>query len=504
MEVTSTRRWLIMGAIALATLTVGLDTTVLNVALPTLAREIGADTAGLQWFSTSYTLTLAALMLPAGGLGDRFGRKRVFIGALILFGIASAGCAMAHAPWQLITARAVLGIGAAALMPLSTAVIAVVFPDPAERGRAIGVTMMMVMLGMPLGPILGGVLLKYFWWGSVFLINVPMVIFAIAAIATLLPESRSTVRHRLHLPSIVLSSVGLLGLTYGFIRIGEEGWGNGAAWGALAGGLALLTAFVLWQRRLDEPLIDLGLFNNDGFRWGAVYSVFMSFSMFGLMFTIPQYIQSVLGADALGSGLRQLPLVAGIILATRLVDKLEHRGPRPSLLIGFSLLAVGAGIGSLTTAHTGYWFAVIWIVIVGVGLGFVMPTSVAMAVGALSKDRAGSGSALLNAMRQAGGTIGVAVLGTVLATRYRSELGSLNQHPISDGVSPGVNVARAAGDTDMLDHIRTAFMGGMGSLLLVCAGICIAAVCLLLATGRRGAPAPAQSSPDTTEAVAIV
>ncbi|MBB5918203.1 EmrB/QacA subfamily drug resistance transporter [Nocardia transvalensis] len=480
MEVVSRRRWLVLGAIALSTLTVGLDTTVLNVALPTLARELGADSAALQWFATAYTLTLAALMIPAGTLGDRFGRKRLFVAALAVFGVASLGCALAQSPGQLIAARIVLGIGAAALMPLSTAVIAVLFPEPAERGRAVGVSMTMVMLGMPLGPILGGLLLRNFWWGSVFLINLPMVAICLLAVGAMLPESRSATPHPVHLPGIALSSAGLFALTYGFIRAGDRGWSDAAAWVSVAAGAALLAVFVLHQRRAAHPVIDLGLFAHDGFRWGAVYSVFMSFAMFGVMFTIPQYMQAVLGADAFGSGLRQLPMVGGLMGAKLLTGRLTGRR---ALLVGFALLAAGAAIGSATTAHSPYWFAACWIAIAGLGLGIVMPASVAMAVGALTRDRAGSGSALLNSLRQAGGTIGVAVLGTVLATRYHGALGDLNHPPFSEGVSPGV--AAAAGDSAMVEHVREAFMSGTSSLLWACAGICMLALGTLVTARIR-------------------
>lgn len=454
------RRWLALGALSIAMLTIGLDTTVLTVALPTLATELGADNAHLQWFSSAYTLVLAAALLPAGVLGDRYGRKKLLIGALLVFGLASVACSYAATSGQLIAARAVLGLGAAVMMPLSMAVLPVLFPDASERGRALTVWVTSTAIGLPLGPILGGWLLGHFWWGSVFLINVPLVIVGAVAVATLVPESRSSVANPVDYVGAVLSSVGLVGITYGFIETGRVGWGDSVAWFAVALAVVALLAFAVWERRVAHPLIDVTLFADAGFRWGTIFSTIVNFGMFGLFFTVPQYFQAVLGVDALGSGLRLLPLIGGLLLGTRLGDPiLRKAGPRPVLVFAFALLTVGLGAGALTDIGTGYWFTATWIALVGVGMGLVMPAAMGVALGALSQERAGSGSGLIQALRQAGGTIGVAVLGTVLAARYRSELGSLNVDPIRDGVNAGVAVT--AHDAGLLAHVQTAFTSGM-------------------------------------------
>ncbi|MFI6870024.1 MFS transporter [Nocardia sp. NPDC050406] len=478
MKATDSRRWLALGALAVAMLTIGLDVTVLTVALPTVAVDLNADTSALQWFSSAYTLALAAVMLPAGALGDRYGRKKFLLAALLVFGAASVACAFATSSGELIAARALLGVAAAAMMPLSMSVLPGLFPDPVDRQRALTIWITSTTIGLPLGPIVGGWLLQHFWWGSVFLINVPMVIVGATAVALLVPESRSDTAFRMDLPGVVLSALGMLGLTYGFIRCGDEGWGDGLAWACIAAGVVVLAAFVLWQRRVAHPLVDLDLFRAPGFRWGTLYLIVVMFGLFGLFFTLPQYFQAVLGADALGSGLRLLPLIGGLLVGTRVADLLLPKaGLRVVLVAGFALLAGGLALGALITADSGYGYAAFAIVVLGIGIGFVMPASMGLAMGDLTPERAGSGSALLQALRQASGTIGVAVLGTVLATVYRADLGDLDRAPIDDGVNAGVAAARQLGD-GAVHTVRVAFVSGMSAMLWVCAAVCLATAVL--------------------------
>ncbi|MFD6267903.1 MFS transporter [Nocardia asteroides] len=503
MRTEATRPWLALGALALAMLTIGLDVTVLTVAIPTLAVDLDANTAALQWFSSAYTLALAALMLPAGALGDRYGRKKMLLGALVLFGLASLACAFAGSAGQLIAARVALGVAAAALMPLSMAVLPVLFPEPAQRQRALTIWVTSTAVGLPLGPILGGWLLQHFWWGSVFLINVPLVVVGALAVATLVPESRGDTGFRIDLPGAVLSAAGMLGLTYGFIRIGEHDWADVIGWLAVAGGVALLAGFLWWQRRAASPLIDLGLFATPGFRWGTAFSILVSFAMFGMFFAVPQYFQAVLGVDALGSGVRLLPMIGGLVVGSRLVDALLPRlGVRVVLTAGFLVLAGGIGLGALTRVDSGYGLTALWTTVLGAGMGLVMPAAMGLAMGELTAARSGSGSALLQALRQAGGTIGVAVLGTVLATAYRADLGELNREPISDGVNAGVAVARETGDAAMLAQVQQAFVTGMDTMLAVCAALCLLAG-VVAALWLRGPAAAPRAAADTAESIHV-
>ncbi|WP_433523006.1 MFS transporter [Nocardia pseudovaccinii] len=498
MQTDSTRRWLALGALALAMLTIGLDMTVLTVALPTLAVDLNANTGALQWFSTAYTLALAAVMLPAGALGDRYGRKKLLLGALVLFGAASLACAFAATAGQLIAARVVLGIAAAVMIPLSMAVLPVLFPDSAQRAKAMNIWVTSTALGLPLGPILGGWLIDNFWWGSVFLINVPMVVLGVLAIAVLVPESRNPDQRPMDLPGVALSILGMVGVTYGFIRLGDKGWGNGLGWGALLGGVAAVAVFIAWQRRASFPLVDLGLFGSPGFRWGAAFTVIITFGLFGLFFTVPQYFQAVLGADALGSGVRLLPLIGGLLIGSRLGDRLQPKlGPALMVGLGLTVLAVGMGLGGLTEVGTSYWFVAVWVGLTGAGMGLGLPAGMAVALDNLEVARAGVGSALVQALRQAAGTIAVAVLGTVLATVYRGDLGALNVDPIRDSVNAGVAVAKSTGNAAMLEQVQSAFVGGMSAMLWVCAALCAVAVPLAL----RVLPGRSTAAPQHEEAI---
>ncbi|MCO8271244.1 MFS transporter [Actinoplanes sp. TRM 88003] len=482
---TFTSRWYALAALALSTLAVGLDTTVLSVALPTLARDLDATTGDLQWFTTAYLLVLAAALLPAGLLGDRLGRKRMLIGALVLFGVASVACAYAQTSGQLIAARAVLGLGAAVIMPLSGAVLTVLFPG-AERTRAMSIWVTASALGIPLGPLLGGWLLDNFWWGSVFLINVPVVVAGVVALVLWLPESHGT-RSRLDLPGIVLSTAGLVGITYGIIEAGERGWSDARSLITVAAGVALLAGFLLWQRRAPHPLIDLALFRNRAFTGGAALATVASFAMLGLLFSLPQLFSAVGGHDAFGSGLRLLPVIGGLIVGARLAEKLARRfGARFVIAGGLGLIAGASLLGAQTTASTGYGYIAVWITITGAGLGLTMPPALDAALGALPPTGSGVGNAVLQAMRQVGGAIGVAVLGTVLNTAYRSQV----PPAASESVTSGVALAHRTGDAGLLASVQEAFAYGMDRSLLVAGALALAGVVIALTVMPKRAAEP--------------
>jgi EmrB/QacA subfamily drug resistance transporter len=316
-------------------LVVGLDLTVLNLALPSMATDLHASTGDLQWIVDSYSLVLAALILPAGLLGDRFGRKRMLLGALVLFGAASLGCAYAVSTGQLIAARAVLGIGAAAIFPLALSVLPVLFTQE-ERPRAIAAIAGATMLSFPIGPIVGGYLLDHFWWGSVFLINVPVVVIAVIAVVLLLPESRSERRPSIDLSGLAVSSVGLVALTYGFIKAGQDGWSDAAALGLIVAGVLVLALLPFVERRIadrgGQPLADLQLFGSAGFRWGTILATLVSFAMFGLFFALPQYFQDIQGQSPLGSGVRLLPMVVGMLFG--MIGGTRLKAPRIAVTAG--------------------------------------------------------------------------------------------------------------------------------------------------------------------------
>ncbi len=511
MNALGSRRWWALGALALALLVVGLDGTVLSIALPTLSTELHATTSQLQWFVDAYLLVLAASLLPAGLLGDRFGRKKLLLAALAVFGVASLACAYASSSGMLIGARVVLGLSAAFLMPLSMAVLPVLF-SPEERPRALGIWVTATAASFPIGPIVGGWLLDNFWWGSVFLINLPVVALGLIAVAVLVPESRNPRAARLDVVGALTSSLGLAGLTYGFIEAGEKGWGDGRALGALAAGAVVLAAFAAWQRRGTrrpdgQPLVDLRLFRSASFTWGTILATLMNFALFGLLFTLPQYFQAVQGEDALGVGLRLLPLIGGLVIGARVGGRMAPRaGAKLTVAVGFALTSAGLALGAATGAGSGYGFVATWITVIGLGAGFAMPTALDAAIGALTAERAGVGSGLIQAVRQVGGAIGVAVLGTVLNSAYRGRL-DLTGLPAQaagaarESVATGVAVARELGSQPLLGVVRNAFVHGMDVMFLVCAALAVVATLLALTLlPSRSAPVvTAESAPAESE-----
>jgi EmrB/QacA subfamily drug resistance transporter len=506
------RRWWALAALALSVLVVGLDLTVLNLALPTLATALHASTAQLQWIVDAYSLVLAALLLPAGLLGDRYGRKKLLLGALVVFGAASLACAYASSAGELIAARAALGLGAAFIIPLSLSVLPVLFSEE-ERQRAITITVGATFVAFPIGPILGGWLLTHYWWGSVFLINGPVIALALLAVALLLPESRSSQRPRLDLVGIIVSSLGLAGLTYGAIEAGQRGWADTAALVAMLAGALVLVAFVGWERRVarrpaGQPLVDLTLFRSASFTWGTILATMVTFAMFGLLFAVPQYFQAVRGTDALGAGLRLLPLIGGLLVGAQTADRLAPRiGAKVTVALGFALLAAGLGAGATTSLHTSDAFTLTWIAVLGTGLGFALPTAMDAALSALSKERSGAGSALILAVRQVGATIGVAVLGSVLNAGYHARLDLTRLPPqlaevVRDSAAAGIAVAHQLGSAPLLASVRAAFVHGMDLLLLTCAGLAVVGVVLALGfLPRRAATlATAATEPAASEA----
>src|SRR5579875_2931664 len=511
------RRWWALIAIAASVTVVGLDLTVLSLALPTLSRDLHASTGDLQWFSDAYSLVIAAAVLPAGLLGDRLGRKKVLLAALVLFGASSAFCALATSSGELIAGRAVLGLGAAAIMPLSLSILPVLFTAD-ERPKAIAIMASATFVSFPVGPLLGGWLLDNFWWGSVFLINVPIVALALIAVAFLMPESRSQQRPRLDLPGVVISAVGLTALTYGFIKAGENGWSDTASLATILAGVVVLAAFVAWERRLrarrGQPLVNLSLFSSAGFTWGTLLSTLVSFALFGILFAMPLYFQDVRGLDALGSGVRLLPMIGGMVAGMIGGSRLQNprKGPDGQLTpppvtvkalvtVGYVVMAIGLGIGTLTHVNSGSGFSAAWFAVAGLGLGIAMPAAMNAAIGALTAERSASGTALITAMRQVGATIGVAVLGTVINDAYRGRL-HLSGLPapavsaVRSSISDGVAAAARLHSAPLLATVRDAYVHGLGIMLWVCAGIALASALLALAFLPRRATVAAAAAAD--------
>ena len=474
------RKWWALAGLTLGVLAVGLDATVLSVALPTLAVSLHASATDLQWFVSAYTLALAVALLPGGLLGDRFGRKKVMIGALSVFGLGSLACAYAPNAGAFIAARTVLGLAAGCMIPLVLSVVAVMFTDE-ERTRAVGIWAAANFLALPIGPILGGWLLSNYWWGWVFLMNLPVVVIGLVAVTVLVPESRADARPGLDPVGIATSCGGLAVLIYGFIAAGQYGWSSPVAVLAMAAGAAVLAAFAAWELHLTrrpggQPLVDLGLFRSARFTWGTILQAFGIFAMFGLLFAAPQFFQAILGVSAMGSGVRLLPLMAGLALGAGLADRVARRvTAKLTAALGFAVLACGLVLGATMTASSGDGFIATWTAISGVGFGLALATAASAALVDLPKENAGVGSAVMQAVQKAGAPLSAAILGSVIASGYHSQLPlaglpTATAGAVRSSVFAGIAVARKLGSPALLESVRSAFVHGIGLMLWVSAG----------------------------------
>ncbi|MEV7287158.1 MFS transporter [Streptomyces sp. NPDC093252] len=501
------RRWWALAALVTSMLTLGFDMTILNVALPTMASDLDATTGQQQWMADAYVVVFAALMLPAGLLGDRFGRRRMLITGLAIFLAGSVVGTLAPDVTWVIVGRAVMGMGGALVMPLALSVLPSLFSG-AERTRAVAINSAAAALGMPLGPIIGGWLLNHFWWGSVFLINVPMVALTIAACVFLLPETRDPASPRVDLVSTALTALGLGALIYAIIEAPVKGWGDTLVLGPLAGALVLLTLLVLRERKAVRPMLDLTLLTRRGFLLNALAATLVTFILSGLLFVLPQYLQTVLGNDAFGTGLRLLPMGAGLIVAARAAQPLTTRfGPRAVVTAGLVVLAFAALLGTRTTIGSGYGFTALWLTIAGLGFGLSIVPAMDGAIGRLPRDRAGSGAGLLMTLRQVGGAIGIAALGSLLATAFRDRLdvsaltGSAADTARESVVAAHLTAERS-GVPALTGSADAAYVHGMVLVLLVC-GIAALVTALLTAALLPGAP-EAEPAGDDIPAMAAV
>jgi EmrB/QacA subfamily drug resistance transporter len=478
---TNNSRWLAMGATALTLLVVGLDMTILNVALPDIALDLHASYAQLQWFADAYLLVLAAVMLPAGMLADRLGRKGLTLFALSVFGAGSLWCACARTSGALIGGRALLGLGAAFLVPLAMSAVVVLF-EPRERPKALLVLSVSTMVGLPLGPIAGGLLLQHYWWGSIFLVNLPVVALALVAVGRFLPGGKAQEPTAgIDFVGVIASGGGLLGLTYGLIEAPARGWGDPVVLGCTCGGLFLLAGFLMWERRLSGalPVFDFEVWSNRAFRWGAVAAAVASLAFFGVVFTVPQYFRAVLGADALGTGVRTLPMVGGVVVAMRVVNLLGARvSGRLVATLGFVLTAAGLSMGATTEVSSGFLRSAVWTSVVGAGFGAALFSAQNTALLNLPRPRAATGSALVQTLRQVGSVLGIALLGALLNDRYRSSvddagLSSAMGRAVRESAQSGMAVAHATGSPALGRSVSRAFVSGMDLSLWASAGVAV-------------------------------
>ncbi|MGW2703687.1 MFS transporter [Streptomyces sp. NPDC001340] len=500
------RRWWALGALVASMLTLGFDMTILNVALPTMAEQLGATTGQQQWMADAYVVVFAALMLPAGLLGDRFGRRRMLITGLGIFLAGSLMGALAGDVNWVIAARTVMGVGAALITPLAMSVLPSLF-TPDEQGKALGLVSTGSALGLPLGPIIGGWLLDHFWWGSVFLINIPMVALGILACVLLLPETRDPATPAIDSLSTVFTTAGLGALIYAIIEAPDRGWGDPLVLAMFAGAAVLITGLVLRSRRVRRPMLDMSLLAQRGFLLNTVAATLVMFVLSGLMFVLPPYLQAVLGNDTLGTGVRMLPMVLGLSVAAKLAPPLADRfGSRATVSAGLVVLAFAALLGSRTTTDSGYGFTALWLTIAGLGFGCALVPSMTGALATLPRDRAGSGSGLLMTLRQVGSAIGIALLGSLLAGVFRDRLDVTGlpapaAHTAGDSVVAAHLIAEKTGSAHLAASANGAYVHGMGVVLLVC-GVAALVSALLAAAFLPNTPAARRMERQQVPAVA--
>ena len=484
------RRWWILIVLSVSLLIVIIDDTIINVAVPTLQRELGASATALQWIVDAYIIAFAGLLFTAGSLGDRFGRKRLLQLGLVVFGAASVFGAYSASVEQLIAARALMGVGGALIMPSTLSVLIDVFPRE-ERVKAIGIWTGVASLGIPIGPIVGGGLLENFWWGSAFLLNLPIAIGALAAGWVLVPESRDPSPRRVDVTGLVLSGVALTALVYGIIEAPFSGWASWTVLGALGIALVSGAAFITYEGRVRQPMLDLQLFRNPRLSWGVVAMTLAALALGGLAFELTQFLQFVQGYSPLEAGLRFLPLAIGFGIAGPVTNRLVRRiGSARTVAVALAVVGVHLGLLSFAWPTISYWLVGTSLLLIGLGIGgaFVPSTDAVMA--AVPEASAGLGSAINDAGRQVGAALGIGIVGAIANAGYVSGIAdAVGALPSETAASAERSVGAALQIADELGGsagaaLRTAadaaFMDGFGPGLLIAALLALAGGFLVL------------------------
>ncbi len=500
---TPPRRWWALTVLCVPLLIVSLDTTVLNVVLPTLVRKLHATTSELQWIVDAYVLVFGGLMLVSGALADRVGRKRTFLAGLAAFAVGSTWAAFSGTVGVLIAARASMGIGAALIMPSTLSIITNMFADQGERQRALGFWAGTSGAGLALGPIVGGLLLAHFWWGSVFLINVPVALLGLLFAIPLVPDSKDPQATRLDAAGALLSITGLGLLLWAIIEAPVHGWSSALVLGAGCGGLALLAGFVMWERASAHPLLELRFFTARRFSAAILCNGLLAFGLYGSLFVLTQLLQFQLGYTPLQAGVRVLPAAGAIAVMAPLSTVLVRRLGTKLTVTG-GLLIVAAGLWQISGASvaTAYGGVVAGMVMLGIGAGLVIPPSTGAVMGSLPAAHTGVGSATNGACMQVSGALGVAVIGSLLSTRYQHRIDSTLaplqiphaiQETIRGSLGGALTVAKEIGGISgqlLSQFARSAFISGMDLGLLVAAVVALVGAALaLLALPARPASA---------------
>lgn len=484
------RRWYTLIAICLAVTITSIDNTIMNVGLPSIVRGVGASQAQLQWLIDSYTIVFACLLLTMGAIGDKWGRHRTMMIGLVIFGFFSAIASFAGSADSLIICRGLMGIGGALILPATLAILTNTF-EGKERAKAIGVWSAVAGIGVAAGPLLGGFLLDHFWWGSIFLINVPVCIIAVFMGWFLVPPSKSADEgHRLDPVGAVLSIVALVGLLYGIIEIPDKGWSSPEVLLAVGSGVLFLALFTWWEIRSDHPMLDLNFFRNPRFSAASMTITINYFVMFGSTFLIVQNFQFVLGYSPLKAGVMTAPVAVGLMVTSPQAHTFVARWGTTKVVVVGLLICSGVmvcyGIEPIISSVVG---GIIVRGIFGVGLALTATPATESIMGALPRDRAGVGSAVNDTTRQIGGALGVAVIGSLFAWSYRSSLSDLSGLPANVAADAQNSIGKAieaaknlppAEATSLLDNAKQAYVSGMRVGVWTCAVILVGAAVLAM------------------------
>jgi EmrB/QacA subfamily drug resistance transporter len=478
------RRWFTLAVLCVSLLVIVIDNTIVNVALPTLQNDLGTSITGLQWVVDAYTLVFAGFLLTFGALGDRFGRKGALNIGLVVFAVASTAAAFANGVNELVGARAVMGLGAALIMPATLSIITNVFTDARERAVAIGIWSGVAGMAIALGPVAGGFLLEHFWWGSVFIVNLPIVVGALIAGRFLVPNSRSPEARPIDVVGAVLSVVGLLALVWGVIEAPSKGWTSTPILAAFTLAVLAVAAFVAWERRYEHPMLNVRFFRNPRFTAASLTVTLVFFALIGFVFLATQYLQFVLGYSPLQAGIRTLPFALAMMVVAPVSSKVvEWLGTKRVVVAGMLVFAIGMVVASTSTVGSGYPRVAIAMVLLGSGMGLALAPSTESIMGALPRDEAGVGSAVNDTSREVGAALGVAVIGSMLSSIYGSQfaehapdaLPAAARHAADNSLGAALQVSGQLGSAGatVAEVAKEAFVFAMSRASLVTAAIAV-------------------------------
>jgi MFS transporter, DHA2 family, integral membrane protein len=492
------RRWFLLGIMCLSLVLVVMSVSGLNTALPTMQRDLGATASELQWIVDAYAVVFAGLLLSAGAIGDRFGRRSALLGGLVVFGVGAVLGGLAGDASQVIASRAVMGIGAAFIMPATLSMITAIFP-PHERPRAIAVWAGFAGAGASIGPIVTGALLEGYWWGSTLLVNVPVVVVTIVAVRTFAPDSRDDTQTPLDPIGAVLSLVGLSALIFGIIQGPEDGWTSGPVLAAFTAAAVTLSLFVAWERRSDHPMLPLSLFRDRRLSVGSGVITVAFFVMFGFFFLMTQYLQFGRGYSPLEAGLASLPLALTFVaFSPRSAALAERYGAPRVMALGLVIVALGFGVLTTLTTDTPYLVIAGAFALLGAGMSITAAPATSEIMTSVPLSKAGVGSAINDTTRELGGALGIALLGSVANSAYRSSIeldGVSLPAAAREGAGESIGAASAIADqvpggADIAAQAASAFTDAFTLTNAVALGIALAAAAGVLAFSQRRRSAP--------------